>query len=253
MAIKASTQQHLDVLDVRDGILILTGGRFRAVLEASAINFDLLSEAEQDAAIFAYRNLVNSLDFPIQVVVRTRQVDITSYVEFLKDQLKEQPSSSMREQLQSYIEFVEQLVLENTVLSKRFFVVLPYWKMEVRSKGSGNLLDPIREIVPFLEPKAEKPKYSETAFADAKRVFEQRRESMAWQFRRLGVQVRQLSDEELVRLFYEIYNPEAGENEALQQDLDGYLNEYVETAIQDEPEIEVPAEEQPDGISTNPS
>lgn len=234
MKIKSSTQQHLDIVDVRDGILILTGGRFRMILEASAINFDLLSEAEQDAAIFAYRNLVNSLDFPLQVVVRTRQVDITNYIEFLKDQLKEQPSSAMREQLSNYISFVEQLVLENTVLSKRFFVVLPYWKQELRAKSQGGLLDPLREILPFLEVKENsKPQYSQQNFKAAQKAFEQRRESIAWQFNRLGVRVRQLGDEELVRLFFEIYNPEAGENEGVEQDLDGYLTEYVETAIEE--------------------
>lgn len=241
MKIKASTQQHLEIVDVREGILILTGGRFRMILEASAINFDLLSEAEQDAAIFAYRNLVNSLDFPLQVVVRTRQVDITSYVEFLKDQLKEQTSLAMREQLSSYINFIEQLVLEATVLSKRFFVVLPYWKLEVRTKNKGGVLDPLREILPFLEVKeSHKPQYSEENFQAAKKVFEHRKESIAWQFSRLGVRVRQLNDEELVRLFFEIYNPEAGENKGLEQDLDGYLTEYVKTAVEETPDSREP-------------
>lgn len=89
MKLLPSTQDHLDILDIQDDVLILTGGRFRIVVEATAINFDLLSEDEQNATIFAYSNLVNSLNYPVQVLIRTRQVDITNYVNYLKGHLQE--------------------------------------------------------------------------------------------------------------------------------------------------------------------
>ncbi|MCA9397763.1 hypothetical protein KC573_02950, partial [candidate division WWE3 bacterium] len=95
-SVYGSTQNHLDIIDIKDDILILKGGRYRIVLEAQAINFDLLSEAEQDAAIYSYANLINSLDFPIQVVIRTRQVDITQYVEYLDNFRKLQPTDTLR-------------------------------------------------------------------------------------------------------------------------------------------------------------
>src|SRR5690554_6029462 len=110
------TQNHLDIVDIKDNVLILTGGRFRIVIEAQAINFDLLSEAEQDAAIYSYANLINSLDFPMQVVIRTRQVDITNYIDYLKSFRRLQPTSILRQQLDNYITFIQELVTENTVL-----------------------------------------------------------------------------------------------------------------------------------------
>lgn len=226
--ISFSTQRHLEIMDIKDDVLILTGGRFRIVLETTAVNFDLLSEAEQDAAIYAYANLVNSLDFPIQVVIRTRQVDITNYLDFLKKHEKIQPSAVLREQLHEYIEFIEQLVLENTVLYKRFFVVIPYWSLETQKQG---IFDPLLELLPGKR-RSLVPTYSAKAFEDSKRVFEQRKEELAWQFRRLGIKIRQLTSEELIRLFYEIYNPEAGENEGLKEAAEGYTTSFVRPSVE---------------------
>lgn len=225
----AATQKHLDIIDIKDDILILTGGRFRIVLEATAINFDLLSEAEQDAAIYAYANLVNSLDFPLQVGLRTRQVDITNYINFLQKHEKMQPSSALREQLADYIKFIQELVVENVVLHKRFFVVIPYLSLETHKEG---ILDPLFSILPWNRPGAKELQYSQKAFEDSKRVFEQRREELNWQFRRLGIKIKQLNSAELVRLFYEIYNPEAGENEGLKTDVEGYLTSSVQPSVE---------------------
>lgn len=212
------------MLDIKDGILILTGDRFRIVLETTAVNFDLLSEAEQDAAIFAYANLVNSLDFPIQIVIRTRQVDISAYLAFLARHEKLQPSSAMRDQLHDYIEFVKQLVVENTVLSKRFYVVIPYWSLETQKQ---NLLDPLSQMLPWMKKQQSAATYSAEALNEAKRVFNQKEEELTWQFKRLGIRVKRLTSEELVRLFYEIYNPEAAENEGLREDAEGYETTFV--------------------------
>lgn len=229
MSLLPSTQHHLDIIDIKDDVLILTGGRFRIVLEASAVNFDLLSEAEQDAAIYAYANLVNSLSFPIQVVIRTRQVDITHYLEFLAKHEKLQPSSALREQLQDYISFVKQLVVENIILYKRFFVVIPYLSLETRKEG---IFDPLLQALPFAKKEGETPTYSQKSYEDSKRVFEQRKEELSWQFRRLGIKIRQLTSEELVRLFYEIYNPGSAKNEGLKEDVEGYMTSFVQPSVE---------------------
>lgn len=224
MQLLPSTQDHLDFVDIRDDIVILKGGLFRVVMETTAINFDLLSEDEQNATIFAYAQLVNSLEYPIQIVVRTRQIDITDYLNYLKNHLKEQPTVALREQLQDYIEFIQQLVLENTVLQKRFFVVLPYFQ----SSGSGN------------QGKASTPKTTATAaniseetIEKAKRELDQKFEELKWQFKRLGIQIRKLTTEELIRLYYEIYNPEAGKNQGVKEDLYGYTTGFVKSTLKE--------------------
>ncbi len=222
MSLLPKTQDHLDVIDVRDNILILTGGRFRLVIEATAINFDLLSEEEQNATIYAYANLVNSIDYPIQILIRTRQVDITSYIKFLESQIHEQVAGAMREQLQDYIDFVKQLVMENTVLQKKFFVVIPYGTLELRAQKSS---------LPFGGSNSPQTNYSIQALKKAKVELEQKMEELKWQFNRLGIKIRQLNTEELIRLFYEVYNPEAGQNMGMNQDLYGYTTKMVDSSI----------------------
>lgn len=219
-----STQNHLDIVDVKDGVLILTGGRFRIVVEAQAINFDLLSEAEQDAAIYSYANLINSLDFPLQVVIRTRQVDVTNYIEYLKSFKRLQPTSILRQQLDNYITFIQELVTENTVLFKKFYVVIPHIK-KVSEQASSGLLDPVLKLVGKEKVVTA---YSDDDLNKAQQIFNQRTKELFWQFKRLGIGVRQLGTEELIRLFYEIYNPESGQNDALRNDILGYTSTIVQ-------------------------
>jgi len=218
------TQNHLDIVDIKDNVLILTGGRFRIVVEAQAINFDLLSEAEQDAAIYSYANLINSLDFPLQVVIRTRQVDVTNYIEYLRSFRKLQPTSILRQQLDNYITFIQELVTENTVLFKKFYVVIPHIK-KVAEQASSGFLDPVLKLVGKEKVVTA---YSDDDLNKAQQVFNQRTKELFWQFKRLGIGVRQLETEELIRLFYEIYNPESGQNDALRNDILGYTSTIVQ-------------------------
>lgn len=231
MSLIPRTQDHLDILDVKDDILILVGGKFRLVFEASAINFDLLSEDEQNSTIFAYANLVNSIDYPVQILVRTRQVDITGYLKFLDSQIHEQPSGPLREQLQDYIDFIKQLVLQNTVLQKRFFVVLPFFQ----ANNAQTANQPVRKKspLPFLKPKelGSQSQYTPKTLAKAKADLEQKFQELKWQFNRLGIKIKQLNTEELIRLFYEVYNPESGENEGIKQDAPGYTTAVVRSNI----------------------
>ncbi|PIZ48286.1 hypothetical protein CO180_03335 [candidate division WWE3 bacterium CG_4_9_14_3_um_filter_41_6] len=231
MSLLPKTQDHLDIEDIKDDVLILTGGRFRLVVETTAVNFDLLSEDEQNASIFAYANLVNSLDYAIQILVRTRQVDITTYLHFLRGQLRDQPSAVMKEQLSDYIDFVEQLVLKNTVLQKRFYVSIPYSNTSAVQK---NMLDDFAAMLPFSKSKPKSKTFSEDILAKARTSMFRRVDDLKWQFRRLGIQIRILTTEELIRLFYEIYNPEAGENNGITQDPFGYTTPIVHSTLSNE-------------------
>lgn len=207
---------------------MLKGGRYRIVLEAQAINFDLLSESEQDAAIYSYANLINSLDFPMQVVIRTRQIDITKYLDYLAGFRKLQPTDTLRQQLESYINFVRDLVSENTVLYKKFYVVIPHVG-KVTEQGSQSFLEPVYRL--FGQEKNVDTSYSDKQLEDAQKVFAQRTKELVWQFRRLGIGVKQLTTEELIRLFYHIYNPEAGQNDAMRDDILGYTSTMVKPNI----------------------
>lgn len=232
MNINPRSQDYIDIVDIKNDILILTGGRFRLVVETTAVNFDLLSEDEQNATIFAYANLVNSLDYPLQILVRTRQVDITSYVQYLKGHLRNQPTAALREQLSEYIEFSQQLVVDNTVLQKAFYIIIPYFQATAGQSKSKSLMD----VLPFMGKKttAEKTDLSPETLEKIKRELVQRFEELRWQFKRLGIQIRYLTTEELIRLFYEIYNPEAAKNQGLREDVFGYTTFAVKSSLRKE-------------------
>lgn len=237
MSLLARTQDHLNIVDVREGILVLTEGRFRKVIETTAINFDLLSEDEQNATIFAYSNLVNSLDYPVQILIRTRQVDVTNYLKYLKSHLREQPTAALREQLEDYMVFVKQLVTENTVLQKRFFIVIPYWTGAVTQAQSKTIFDML--LSGFRKTETVEKRYSETSFKKASRELNQRSDELKWQFKRLSIQIRPLETEELIRLFYEIYNPESGSNPGLKNDTFGYTQPILTSELK-APEKPIP-------------
>lgn len=229
--ITTTTQENIDIVDIKDNVVILKGGRFRIVLEATAINFDLLSESEQDAAIYSYANLVNSLDFPLQVVIRTRQVDIGNYLKFLENHGRSQPTSALKEQLNEYISFVRQLVVENTILFKKFYVVVPFWSLETQKQ---DVLEPITSLLPWVKRDDKTLQaYAKTSLADAKKVFERRQEELSWQFRRLGIKIKRVESAELISLFYEILNPEAAQNsDMVKKDASGFFAPFVQTATE---------------------
>jgi len=121
----ASTQDHLAIKDIRDDLVITKSGTVAMVIQTSAINFDLLAEYEQDSKIFAFAGLLNSLNFHIQILIRTRRIDISNYVDYLKNQEKADMTPGLKKQLNIYTQFIQRLIIENDVLDKNFFLVIP--------------------------------------------------------------------------------------------------------------------------------
>ena len=124
--IRASTQEHLEIEDIRDDIVIMKDGSCCLVLLTTAINFGLLSEKEQDATIYAYAALLNSLTFPAQIVIRSQRKDVTAYLKLLDREMAKQTNKLLKEQIQKYRNFVEEIVKKNNVLDKEFYVIIPF-------------------------------------------------------------------------------------------------------------------------------
>ena len=126
IAIRGTTQQHLDIYDVRDNLLVLKDGSVAAIVQTSAVNFGLLSEPEQEAIIYTYAGLLNSLNFPVQIVLRSRRKDISSYLALLTKAEAEQQNELLKNQIIKYREFVTKTVKENNVLDKKFYIIVPF-------------------------------------------------------------------------------------------------------------------------------
>ncbi len=196
----ASTQKYVDVEDVRDGVIVLRNGALRAVLLASSINFDLKSSDEQDAIIIQYQNFLNSLDFPLQIVVRSRRFDIAPYLRKLEQREKTQENELLRFQISEYAHFVESLTEISNIMSKSFYVIVPFAPSETED---GGLMDKISGIF--------RPARTSFAFGKEFETYRnqlfQRVEQVSAALSGTGVRTSVLNTGEIIELLYNAYNP----------------------------------------------
>ena len=196
--IKASSQEHLDIYAIKDHLVFLKDGSAALVLKTTAINFNLLSEEEQDATIYAYAGLLNSLSFSVQILIRSQRKNISDYLNLIDTRIQSVPSQKVKEQLLAYRQFVKSLVKENRVLEKKFFIIIPFSVIELGlTKSSFN---------PFTKS-PQRPPYDLSYIEEkASIVLYPRRDHIIRQFARIGLKASQLTTSELVTLFFTIYN-----------------------------------------------
>ena len=199
----SSTQEHLEIRDIVDDLIITQSGSAAIVLQTSAINFDLLAEYEQDSKVFAFAGLLNSLNFHIQILIRTRRIDISNYIDYLKNKENSTMTEGLKKQLHIYTEFIQKLIIENDVLDKNFFVVIPF-------NPGGDI--PTSKILKSKKTKEEIQQNlqlkQEQLVEKAKIFLYPKRDHVLKQLSRMGLMGRQLTTKELISEFYTIYNPE---------------------------------------------
>lgn len=198
-----ATQDFVPIEDIRDGVLKLKDGSMRAVLLASSLNFSLKSEDEKTAIILQFQNFLNSLDFSVQILVQSRRLDIRPYLALLENQRKNQMNSLMKIQIQEYIEFIKSFTESTNIMTKSFFVVIPYTPAMMQGKKIGG---------GFLSKN--KPSTStnqEESFEENRTQLEQRASVVEQGLASCGIRTARLGTEEVTELFYKIFNP--GETE----------------------------------------
>jgi hypothetical protein len=200
-----AAQAFVDIAEIKDGVAILKNGTLRAVLMVSSINFDLKSTQEQEAIVANYQNFLNSLDFPLQVVISSRKLDIAPYLAMLDIKEKEQPNELLRFQIAEYRNFVKQMVSASDIMTKSFFIIIPFALTEARKEG---FIDRIRTALNpkqiMLEKKME--------FEGYKNQLWQRVDHVMAGLGGTGIRMTPLSTEELIELYYNAYNPGVMEN-----------------------------------------
>ena len=218
----ASTQDHLEINDIRDDVVVLKGGGAAAVLQTTAVNFDLLSETEQDSMIFAFASLLNSLNFPIQILIRTKRMDITNYLYRIGEAKKSAPNPTLLNHIKRYEKFITDLVSRNQVLDKRFYIAIPYIVIDITQVKSG-----VANV--FKRPP---PNVSQwTTLEKAKVNIEPKLEYVMKQMGRIGVKAIRLRTEELVELFYDLYNPEVSREQKAALGTKEYTTPIVEPEV----------------------
>lgn len=188
---KASARQQIDINGVKGNILLLPHDQYRIVIEVSPINFELKSEEEQDALIDTYESFLNSLPCPLEVIVRIRELDMDKYLADTQELLNEEKEAVYRNQIENYSEFVQSLVSNNKILSRHFYVVLPYTAHD---------------------------------FDTAKEQLALNADMVSKGLMRLGMQTRQLTNLELLDLFHTFYNPEQAKRQPISDQVAGLLN-----------------------------
>jgi len=197
-----TTQDFVTVKEIRDGVVILKNGSMRSVILASSLNFALKSSDEQTSILMQFQNFLNSLDFSIQICVQSKKLDIRPYLALLEDRLKEQAAELMKIQVKEYIEFIRTFVESTNIMSKSFFVVIPY---DPPIMNAGN--NPMNKIFPGKSTQAEKNIASDEKFAEYRTQLEQRVATVEQGLVRCGIRSAELGTEEVVELFYKIFNP----------------------------------------------
>lgn len=180
-----TTQTHLPISDINQNIILLKDGGASLVLQTGAVNFGLLSEREQLAIISAFAQMLNSLSFPIQIVIDSKKLDLSSYLELLNKVQVSQTNALLSELVVKYRTFIQATVKENEVLDKRFYLVISVSRIELGFISSVDKDVQLRKALNILQP---------------------RKDQIIRQLSRIGLKGTQLKDQELFDLFYEIYN-----------------------------------------------
>ncbi len=199
MALKSeATQNFVPIREVRDGIVVLKDGSLRAILLTSSVNFALKSTDEQQALIIQFQNFLNSLDFTIQIFIQSRKLDIRPYIALLEERHKAQTGDLLKIQTREYIEFIKNFTESSSIMSKNFFVIVPY---------TPAILQSGKDFIDVFGKKKTDQAQNKEVFEESRSQLEQRLGVVEQGLSRIGVRAVQLGTEEAIELFYKIFNP----------------------------------------------
>jgi hypothetical protein len=206
--VSVSTQQYLNIAEIKDNTVVMKDGTLRAVLLVSSINFALKSEDEQNAVIDSYVRFLNNLSFTLQIVIQSRELDINNYLEYLKEKEKEQMNKLLKVQTADYIEYIKELTSLGKIMNKRFYVIIPYDPLTDKHKGFMSLLGETLKPATVI-------KLKEKTFKNYQEMLDRRIDSVSGGLESLGVAVARLDTQSLIELYYKTYNPETSQNQEL--------------------------------------
>lgn len=193
-----TTQDRIPIADIIHDIVLFKDGNAALIIETTSLNFGLLNEMEQEAVIASYAGLLNSFNFPVQIMVRSQRKDIGNYIRFLDEKKKNISNPKLMVLMNDYQKFIVESVKKKNVLSKSFYMVIPFSRVELGLPKSVSMLGQKKASIPF--PKSYVLKKARVSLYP-------KRDHLIRQARRLGVDLRQLTTPELVELFYHTYNP----------------------------------------------
>lgn len=222
-----TTQNTLQIAEIRENMVVMRDGSFRAVVACKSINFDLMSSREREGVEYSYQNFLNSLYFPVQIFIRSQRVDIAPYIDRLMGIRRNQDNMLLGVLMDDYIDFIDALSQEANIMDKSFFIVVPYFP-------AGDLADIKNQTKGFFgklfaKQNTDTIKIDEATYNKAKDEIKNRVDSVMSGLFQLGVKSVQLNTKELGELYYNIYNPDTAVRQPL-GDFDAVTSTYVTKA-----------------------
>jgi len=208
----SSTQLYLDIAEIKDNVVVLKNGGLRAIIQTNSINFNLKSEEEQNAIIYAYQGFLNSLDFPIQIVVRSRKLDIDKYLENLRSIAETHKNPLLKKQTLEYCEYIQKLVEFADIMEKKFYVVVPYDPYRAQNL---NMFSKFMQSISSADS-IDNIKRRHHEFEELNKGLAQRVNMVKAGLEGCNLRVAQLATPQIIELFYQIYNPNTARNEKLE-------------------------------------
>ncbi len=206
--IKVSTQQFLDIAEIKEETIVMKDGSIRSVLLVSSLNFALKSEDEQEAIISSYVSFLNNINFPIQIVVQSRQFNIESYLNDLKVKAREQTNELLKMQTNEYIDYIQELVSMGNIMNKKFYITIPYNPLSDQHKSFFASLTEVFTPSKLIKLKDEN-------FQRYKRNLDRRTRNVISGLNSIGLKSVRMDTQGLIELFYNTYNPETSNQEKL--------------------------------------
>lgn len=202
MAVAKTTQEFVPIKEVRDGIVIMKDGSMRAVILSSSLNFSLKSTDEQEAIIYQFQNFLNSLDFSVQISIQSRELDIRPYLATLEKRYNAELNDLLKIQIKEYVQFVKNFTENQNIMSKTFFVVVPFTATMLNTKSNSGL----GKFLPSTNKK-ENVAVKTDSFEENRTQLEQRVSVIQQGLTRCGIRSVSLGTEETIELFYKLFNP----------------------------------------------
>ena len=203
-----STQNSIPIAEIRNGIIILKDGSFKAIVKADAINFDLMSTVEQEAVEYAYQSFLNSLYFSIQISIQSRRVDSETYLKKLKANLLKQNNMLLSVLIEDYLNFIEELIDNSDIMNKGFYVVIPFYNNELTRENATRAGKNLWSKLKNFNKKATVVTINEGTLDKARKELRYRVATIIDGLRDCGVACQPLNTQQLIEVYYEYYNPE---------------------------------------------
>ncbi|MFA6050481.1 MAG: hypothetical protein WC761_04775 [Candidatus Paceibacterota bacterium] len=199
MAESKNSQDFVPIKEIRDGVVVLKDDSLRGIVLTSSVNFALKSADEQNAIIYQFQNFLNSINFSIQIFVESRRLDIRPYIALLENVRKDQQNELLQVQTKEYIEFIKSFTESVNIMTKSFFIVIPYIPAIINTKKSA--------LSSFLGKSEQASKERSETFEENRTQLLQRMEVVMSGLTRMGVRAIPLGTEEIVELYYKLFNP----------------------------------------------